>query len=80
MRHIKIEKLSQEAFAPFGTYFDPKDCGPALGGEGGSVQFYPDQIIALFEHSNLVAVSPLVIAPRELNISMTEMHLHMTVM
>lgn len=78
MRRLRVEELSWESFSPFGTYFNPLACGPALGGEDrrGPVRFYPDRILLLFEHSNIVAISPLVVEPRDLIVTATEAHLH----
>ncbi|HHY46483.1 MAG TPA: hypothetical protein GX506_04190 [Firmicutes bacterium] len=78
MRRIRIEELSLEAFSPFGTYLNPLDCGPALGARDDQepVRFYPDRILLLFEHSNIVSISPLVLEPREPVVSVTEIHTH----
>lgn len=78
MRRMRVEELSGEAFSPFGTYFNPLDCDPTLGGGNGhgAVRFYPDCMLLLFEHSNIVAISSLVVEPRDLIVTVTEAHLH----
>ena len=76
MHHILVKELAESAFAPFGTYFNPADSGPALMGEAGPVRFYPDRLLCLFENSNYVALSQLALEPRALNITATEIHAH----
>lgn len=77
MYKLKVEQLSNEDFSPFGTYFNPKDCGKELGEKQNEpIKFYPDRMIALFEHSNFASISPLIIEPREFKINVTERHLH----
>ncbi|MGE5529969.1 MAG: ureidoglycolate lyase [Patescibacteria group bacterium] len=73
---LKAEGLSWEAFSPFGTYLDPADCGPALGGGTGPVRFHPDRLLGLFEHSQYAALSPLFLEPRPFVVDTTEIHVH----
>ncbi|MGE5598201.1 MAG: ureidoglycolate lyase [Bacteroidota bacterium] len=75
MRRLNVERLSWEAFLPFGTYLDPADCGVALGNDRGPVRFYPDRMLLGFEAAALTSISPLVLAPRALEIDRTEIHL-----
>jgi hypothetical protein len=74
MAKIKIEELGA-AFSLYGSYFNPNDCGSPLG-EKGPVRFYPDRLLALFEHSNFAAVSALKLEPRDFKITATEIHWH----
>lgn len=76
MRRVKAEELSYESFSPFGSFFNPEDCGVPLGSDVGPVKFHPDRLIQLFEYSNMAAISCLVIEPRELVVNVTEIHLH----
>lgn len=71
---IKVEELSYKAFEPFGTFLNPTDCGVAVGGETGPLQFFPDRILMQFPTSNYIAFSPLVIKPRPLEITLAEIH------
>ncbi|TCL73290.1 ureidoglycolate hydrolase [Hydrogenispora ethanolica] len=75
MPHIEVEVLGAN-FSDYGSYLNPADCGPALGGDAGAVRFYPDRMLGLFEHSNMAAVSVLRLEPRQWAITASEMHRH----
>ena len=72
MKQIKIQKLTVEAFAPFGCYYpmmDPQ--GHALCGE--IHKFYPDRITASAFHN--VGYSPIVVKkPEKMVITAVEYH------
>lgn len=72
MRTIKVEKLTKESFAPFGTYYDMANPdGYALCGELHS--FYPDRLLAY--HDSQVAFSPIVVKkPDVMKITQIEYH------
>ena len=74
LKNVKVQELGED-FSSYGSYFNPKDCGPALSGDG-PVQFYPDRILGLFEHSNIAAFSALQLQPRDFKITSSEIHLH----
>ena len=58
MKTIKLEKLTKEAFAPFGSYYDYANPeGYALKGELHA--FYPDRLTAY--HQGQVAFSPITV-------------------
>ena len=72
MKTIKVEKLTKEAFAPFGTYYDminPE--GYALCGE--LHKFFPDRLTAY--HDGQVAFSPILVKkPDVMKITQIEYH------
>ena len=72
MKTIKIQPLSEKAFAPFGQYYNmvnPK--GYSLNGE--IHKFYPDRVVAYQGHN--VGFSPLVVKkPESLVIERAEYH------
>ncbi|MBQ3115592.1 MAG: ureidoglycolate lyase [Clostridia bacterium] len=72
MRTIKVEKLTKEAFAPFGTYYDyANPDGYALCGE--IHKFYPDRLTAY--HDAQVGFSPIVVKkPDQMKITQVEYH------
>ncbi|NPV51991.1 MAG: hypothetical protein HPY71_00510 [Firmicutes bacterium] len=71
---IKVEELTERSFEEFGTFFNPGDCGPALGDQLGPIKFYPDRIVQQFVPSNYIAISSLVIEPRPFEITLAEIH------
>jgi ureidoglycolate lyase len=72
MKTIKLEKLSKEAFAPFGEYYDfANPDGYSLKGELHT--FYPDRVIAY--HGKNVGFSPLYVKkPDVMKITQAEYH------
>ena len=72
MKTIKVEKLTKEAFAPFGSYYDminPE--GYALIGE--IHKFFPDRLTAY--HDREVAFSPILVKkPEVMKITQIEYH------
>ena len=72
MRKIKLEKLTKEAFAPFGSYYDMAN--PDGYGLSGAIHtFYPDRLTAYF--GGQVAFSPIVVKnPVEYKITQAEYH------
>ncbi len=72
MRTIKVEKLTKNAFSPFGEFYSyVKPDGYALCGEIHS--FYPDRITAYQGHT--VAFSPIVVnKPEVMKITQVEYH------
>jgi ureidoglycolate hydrolase len=75
LKKVRVEELGKD-FSIYGSYFNPEDCGSALGGDNGPVRFYPDRILGLFEYSNGPAISVLKLKPREYKITSSEMHSH----
>lgn len=72
MKTIKIEKLTKEAFAPFGQYYDfANPDGYPLSGE--IHRFFPDRLIAY--HDGQVALSPILVKkPEVMKITQVEYH------
>ena len=72
MRKIKLEKLTKEAFAPFGSYYD--FANPDGYGLSGAIHtFYPDRLIAY--HQGQVGFSPITVKnPGEYKITQVEYH------
>ena len=73
MKTVKVQPLSIEAFAPFGTYtniLDPK--GDSLGGPFHT--FYRDSSRWFCESSLPVGLSPLVVKKQEMKITGVEYH------
>ena len=72
MKKIKLEKLTKEAFAPFGTYYDYSN--PDGYGLSGAIHtFYPDRLTAYIDGQ--VAFSPIVVKnPGEYKITQAEYH------
>lgn len=72
MRKIKVEKLTKEAFAPFGAYYDMANPqGYALCGELHS--FYPDRLLT--HPTTQMAFSPIQVKnPGEIKITQVEYH------
>lgn len=72
MKTIKLEKLTKEAFAPYGEYFGfTEPTGYALKGELHT--FYPDRVIA--SYGKTVAFSPLLVKkPDVMKITQAEYH------
>lgn len=72
MKKIKVEKLTKEAFSPFGVYYDMSaPQGHALRGEIHS--FFPDRLTAY--HQGQVAFSPILVKkPTEMKITQIEYH------
>lgn len=72
MKTVKVEKLTKEAFAPFGSYYDminPE--GYALSGE--IHKFFPDRLTAY--HDREVAFSPILVKkPEVMKITQIEYH------
>ena len=72
MRTVKVEALTNEAFAPFGQFYtmdDPK--GYALCGE--IHQFFPDRMVADCQHR--VGYSPILVKkPEKMIITQQEYH------
>ena len=74
MKTIKVEKLTKEAFAPYGIYYDMANPdGYALCGELHS--FYPDRLTAY--HGGQVAFSPIVVKKPDL-MKVTQIEYHTT--
>lgn len=72
MRKIKVEKLTKDAFAPFGLYYDMENPeGYPLSGE--LHRFFPDRLTA--HHTTSVAFSPILVKrPEEMKITQVEYH------
>ena len=72
MKTIKAEKLTKEAFAPFGEYYDyANPDGYALCGELHC--FFPDRIVAY--HQGQVGFSPITVKkPAQMKITQIEYH------
>ncbi len=72
MKTIKVEKLSKEAFAPFGAYYDMANPeGYPLSGE--IHRFFPDRLTAY--HQGQVAFSPILVKkPGQMKITQIEYH------
>ena len=72
MKTIKLEKLTKEAFAPFGCYYDMANPdGYALCGE--LHQFFPDRLTAY--HDGQVAFSPILVKkPEVMKVTAIEYH------
>lgn len=72
MKTIKLEKLTKEAFAPFGEYCEfSNPNGYFLAGE--LHRFYPDRVIAY--HGKNVGFSPLLVKkPEVMKITQVEYH------
>ena len=72
MKKIKVEQLSKQAFAPFGTYYDMANPdGYALRGELHA--FYPDRLTAY--HDGQVAFSPITVKkPDVMKVTQVEYH------
>ena len=72
MKTVKIEKLTYESFAPFGTFYAmDKPDGYALSGE--LHKFYPDRIVADCNHH--IGYSPIVVKkPEKMVITQQEYH------
>ena len=72
MRKIKVEKLTKDAFAPFGSYYDMENPeGYPLSGE--LHRFFPDRLTAY--HSTSAAFSPILVKrPAEMKITQVEYH------
>ena len=72
MKTIKVEKLTKEAFAPFGQYYDfANPDGYPLSGE--IHRFFPDRLIAY--HDGQVAFSPILVKkPEVMKITQVEYH------
>ena len=72
MRQVKVEKLTHEAFAPFGQFYtmaDPK--GYALCGQ--LHRFFPDRLVADSNHR--VGYSPILVKkPEKMVITAVEYH------
>jgi ureidoglycolate lyase len=70
---LKPEALTKEAFAPYGSFFDPAaiDAKPV---SKEPVRFYPDQHPIFIKQSNYASVSSLILEPRPLVIDCTEYH------
>lgn len=74
MKNLKVEELSEKSFSLFGTFFDPLNCGQDMDKGTSPLLFYPDRLVLLYENSNYVSVSPLIVKPRPLTINVTENH------
>lgn len=72
MKTIKLEKLTKDAFAPFGEYYDMANPdGYALTGE--IHRFFPDRVIAY--HGKTVGFSPILVKkPDVMKITQIEYH------
>ena len=72
MIKIKVEKLTKETFAPFGTYYDFSDpSGYSLNGE--LHRFFPDRVTAY--HQGQVAFSPIIVKkPEQMKVTQIEYH------
>lgn len=78
--NIKVLELTDEAFAPYGTFVLPEKCdnnpNECDKDPNEFVSFYPEKIVALSEFSNMPALSVLAMSKRELAIDITEIHEH----
>ena len=74
MKTIKVEKLTHESFAPFGTFYDlTNPSGHSLDGE--IHKFFPDRVTAY--HQGEVAFSPLLVKkPDVMKVTQIEYHSH----
>ena len=72
MKTVKLEKLTYESFAPFGTFYTiDKPDGYALSGE--LHQFFPDRVVADSNHR--IGFSPIVVKkPEKMIITQQEYH------
>ena len=72
MRQVKVQPLSYEAFAPYGTFYDMKEPkGYALCGE--IHQFFPDRLTA--DSGHRVGYSPILVKkPEKMVITQQEYH------
>ncbi len=72
MKTIKLEKISEKAFAPYGEFYTiTKPSGHSL--DGAIHSFYPDRVVGYFDKP--VGFSPLVVKkPNELKITAVEYH------
>lgn len=70
---IKVCELTPEAFEPYGSYVLPDQCDRE---QAGTISFYPEQVVGLFEFSSMPAVDVLAFSKREFAIDVTEMHEH----
>lgn len=71
---LRVEKLTEDAFSPFGTFIDPQNLGAPVNDKDDPFLFFADKMIQQFSASNNIAVSPLVVKPRPFIISVTEKH------
>ena len=72
MKKIKLEKLTKESFAPFGSYYDMAN-PDGVGMQGDFHVFYPDRLPVCFDEE--IAFSPLVVKKlAELKIATIEYH------
>lgn len=71
---LKIQELSENNFNKYGTYLNPLEKPASLGEDAELVQFYPDRMLQTFAASNFMALSPLIIKPRKLEIVDVEKH------
>ena len=72
MKTVKVEKLTHEAFAPFGQFYNMEDAtGYALCGE--LHQFFPDRLTC--DSSTRIAFSPIFVKkPEKMIITQQEYH------
>ena len=74
---IKVSELTEEAFAPYGTFVFPSECDNNPNKFDAdlrdSVSFYPDQIV-LSEFMDMPAMSVISLSKREFIIDVTEIH------
>ena len=72
MKTIKVEKLTLDSFAPFGTFYDiTNPTGYSLNGE--IHKFFPDRVTAY--HQGEVAFSPLLVnKPDVMKVTQIEYH------
>ncbi len=72
MRTIKVEQLTREAFAPFGTFYSMTEPeGYSLNGE--IHRFFPDRIAE--SYTTRVGFSPILVKkPEEMKITQVEYH------
>ena len=74
MKTIKVEKLTKEAFAPYGAYYDMANpTGHALCGE--LHRFFPDRLTAY--HDGQVAFSPILVKKPDV-MKFTQIEYHTT--
>jgi len=70
---IKTLTLSEEAFAPYGSYMLLEDSDKD---KASQISFYPEKVVGLFEFSNMPSVSVLAFSKRDFVIDVTERHEH----
>lgn len=73
MTKVKVEKLSVEAFEPFGQFFPMTDPGAKIDVAEGETWF-PDRMVHNFDVTGSITYSCLKMLRRPLTVDMTENH------